>query len=187
MIRLASVFFFTAFVTLSAIAQNCNLPAGTLGLGNYCSHRTDVVLALASTSPELQPRAAVRSEETPSTTQVAPVVLPNTSQQPTEAVTLTPPTTPLTAPTSPALSWNVTSADHTLSVALTRWANNAGWQLAWQAQRDLPAFRVSYRGSFEEAVESLMRDSQNSDYPLHACLYDNKVVRVLHVTQTCAR
>lgn len=88
---------------------------------------------------------------------------------------------------SPELSWNITGSDQTVSMALARWAASAGWQLAWQAPRDLPAFQVSYLGDFESAVESLMRDSQNSEYPLHACLYDNKVVRVLHITQTCSR
>lgn len=90
-------------------------------------------------------------------------------------------------PAAPELSWSITSEDQTVSVALSRWATSSGWQLAWQAPRDLPAFRVSYAGDFEYAVESLMRDSHNSEYPLHACLYDNRVVRVLHITQSCAR
>jgi hypothetical protein len=84
-----------------------------------------------------------------------------------------------------AREWRIVSDDTTISLTLVRWSSLAGYQTVWQAQKDLPAYEAIYKGSFEEAVEALMRDSRHSGYPLRACLYDNRVVRVLHTTQSC--
>lgn len=84
-----------------------------------------------------------------------------------------------------AREWRIVSDDTTISTTLVRWSSLAGYQTVWQAQKDLPAYEAIYKGSFEDAVEALMRDSRHSGYPLRACLYDNRVVRVLHTTQSC--
>lgn len=81
--------------------------------------------------------------------------------------------------------WNVVVRDITLSSTLTRWGQPGGYQVLWAATKDLPAMNATYKGSFEEALENLMVDTKHSGYPLHACLYNNKVVRVLHATQSC--
>ncbi len=103
------------------------------------------------------------------------------------------PTVNLTSPTQVQLSsvmtpeWRITQNDATISNAVNRWATPSGYQIVWQAEKDLPSYIASYQGSFESALESLMTDTKHSGYPLHACLYDNKVVRVLHVTQSCGQ
>ncbi len=130
------------------------------------------------------PAAAVAP--TAATARVAPGTPPATPTVPT--VPAAPAAAaPAAAPSPPSPIWAVAAADEMLSTALARWSRSAGWQLAWHAPRDLPAFRVSYEGSFEFALEHLMRDTQHGAYPLHACIYDNKVVRVLHISQSCAR
>lgn len=85
------------------------------------------------------------------------------------------------------LDWRITPTDNTISAALTRWGSQAGYQVVWQAEKDLPAFGAVYSGGFEAVIESLMNDTVHSGYPLHACLYDNKVVRILHITQSCGK
>lgn len=85
----------------------------------------------------------------------------------------------------PALVWSVVPADGTISATLNRWASQAGYKIFWQAQKDLPSVGTTYRGTFEGALEALMVDTKHSSYALHACLYDNKVVRVLHAVQSC--
>lgn len=82
-------------------------------------------------------------------------------------------------------TWNVLARDITLSTTLTRWGQPGNYQVLWAASKDLPAMNATYRGTFEEALESLMEDTKHSGYPLHSCLYNNKVVRVLHATQSC--
>jgi len=85
-----------------------------------------------------------------------------------------------------AREWRVEGADGSLSRALRRWSRDAGYPLLWEAEKDLPAVGATYHGSFIAALEQLMRDTQNSAYPLHACAYDN-LVRVIHATQACTR
>ena len=82
-------------------------------------------------------------------------------------------------------TWNVLARDITLSATLTRWGQPGNYQVLWAATKDLPAMNATYQGGFEVALESLMEDTKHSGYPLHACLYNNKVVRVLHATQSC--
>lgn len=97
-------------------------------------------------------------------------------------VASTPPAIP-----APAPQWRLVPADDTLSAALTRWGSVAGYQVVWQAPKDLPVYAATYTGSFETAVEQVMRDTTLGAYPLHACLYDNGVLRVLHSTQSCGK
>lgn len=94
---------------------------------------------------------------------------------------------PAAAP-APAPVWEIRLADNNLSRALTRWAAAAPDKLPilWEASSDLPAVAARYSGDFLSAIEQVMRDTGNSQYPLHACAYDN-VVRVLHVSQPCVR
>ncbi len=77
-------------------------------------------------------------------------------------------------------------ADGSLSKALMRWSRVGGIPLLWEATKDLPAVNAKYQGEYVEVLEQIMRDSSRSQYPLHACVYDN-IVRVLHVSQSCLR
>lgn len=78
--------------------------------------------------------------------------------------------------------------DESLSLALRRWAWDTNYQLVWDAGKDFPARSTRYDAkTYVEAVEQVMADTESSGYPLHACLYANRVVRVLHISQSCKR
>lgn len=84
--------------------------------------------------------------------------------------------------------FEILEKDETLSLALRRWAVMAGYQLVWDTTKDFPARHTNYGDvGFESAIEEVMRDTGRSSYPMHACLYKNKVLRVLHVSQSCER
>ena len=83
-------------------------------------------------------------------------------------------------------SWEIQLADGSLSKALMRWSRVGGLPLLCEATKDLPAVNAKYQGEYIDVLEQVMRDSARSQYPLHACAYDN-VVRVLHVSQSCLR
>lgn len=87
----------------------------------------------------------------------------------------------LTRSSSSIQEWNVRKDDKTIRAVLERWAAAAGWNIAWEVPRKVPvAFDATFFGSFEVAVDKLMRSLRGSDYPLVNCQYeDNKVVRIL--------
>lgn len=86
------------------------------------------------------------------------------------------------------LHFEISLEDETLYLALRRWATESGYQIVWDAGKDFAARRTIYPAKhIEEAIEQVMADSEGSAYPLHACTYTNKVIRVLHVSQTCQR
>lgn len=74
-------------------------------------------------------------------------------------------------------SWEVTTSDGTLFDALTRWADQAGWQVVWEASDDLviPA-NASFHGEFRDAVRALFRSFTTSLDPRF--YLRNNVVRV---------
>lgn len=92
-----------------------------------------------------------------------------------------------TAPSVAASSeWRIELADGSLSRVMRRWSRDAKFPVLWEAPKDLPVVAATYRGSFLDALRSVMADTQNTEYPMHACAHDN-VVRILHVSQSCTR
>lgn len=82
----------------------------------------------------------------------------------------------------------INSDDETLFLALRRWSTNAGYQLVWEAGKDFPARATTYKTSdLISAIELVMNDTANSNFPLHACVYDNKVIRILQISQGCGK
>jgi len=114
-----------------------------------------------------------------------------------QSVTQSPATNPKQKPTiSPSQQpmsqkdglFVITNEDETVFLALRRWAEDVGYQLVWDAGKDFPAKRTAYSANnIEDAIDLVMRDTARSSYPLHACAYNNKVIRVLHVSQSCER
>lgn len=92
-------------------------------------------------------------------------------------------------PTTPRTSaFVIRNDDETLSLALRRWIGSAGYQLVWEAGKDFAARETTYNAlDLISAIEAVMNDTTRSNYPLHACVYDNKVIRVLQVSQGCGR
>lgn len=84
--------------------------------------------------------------------------------------------------------FTVKTEDETLYLALRRWISGTQYQLIWSAGKDFPAQNTVYQAAtLEDAVEAVMSDTQRSSFPLHACLYENNVIRVLHVSKSCER
>ncbi len=77
------------------------------------------------------------------------------------------------------------SSDLSFKQTLSRWSKMAGWQVAWEAEKDFPGRLIAdISNDFEEAVQESVKAYKNTDYPLKACAYDNKVVRVVRYLGT---
>lgn len=81
--------------------------------------------------------------------------------------------------------WLIEIADTTLSNTVSRWCRQQNWQLIWEADRDFPILATVYlKGSFESALDKVMRSLADTDYPLQAIMNPNtKVVRIVRHMQ----
>ena len=92
------------------------------------------------------------------------------------------------SPAPDTISFEILATDETLFLALRRWTTTQGVQLIWDAGKDFPARNTAYPAKdLHEAIEMVMVDTERSNYPLHACSYANRVIRILHVSQACQR
>ena len=65
--------------------------------------------------------------------------------------------------------WSIEQSEKRLSSALERWAQLAGWQLVWEAERDFAIeSNLHLEGEFLKAVGTVMQSLSNTDYPLQA-------------------
>ncbi len=84
--------------------------------------------------------------------------------------------------------FEITQDDETLSIAFKRWSAQEGYQLIWDTDKDFTAVQAVYPlSTIEDAVLHVMKDIENSDYPLHACIYHNKVLRIIPMKKVCDR
>jgi hypothetical protein len=90
-------------------------------------------------------------------------------------------------PVAPEKAWDIRLADKTIFGAMKRWSKTAGWQLMWDTEgNDFPVIaEATYKGEFDVAVGGVMTSLQSSQFPLRACLYDNRAVRVIHKSKRC--
>ncbi|QBC30226.1 toxin co-regulated pilus biosynthesis Q family protein [Pandoraea sp. XY-2] len=75
--------------------------------------------------------------------------------------------------------------DGRVSVALQRYLEAHGWQLAWEIDRDFPIeYPATFTGDFLGIVEQIVVSLQNTDAPIRVKVYEaNRVLRVVHATQ----
>lgn len=79
------------------------------------------------------------------------------------------------------LTWSLKPSDRTLRSTLSRWCKTANWQLVWNVRADYPiATSWVISGSFETAVNEVLKSSQGTDIPLLATMHDSN--RVLEIT-----
>jgi hypothetical protein len=65
--------------------------------------------------------------------------------------------------------WSIEQSEKRLSSALERWAQQAGWQLVWEADRDFVIeSNLHLEGEFLKAVGTVMQSLSKTDYPLQA-------------------
>ncbi|KAA0178810.1 hypothetical protein FX016_23035 [Cupriavidus gilardii] len=118
------------------------------------------------------------------------VNVPASATEPTvDAVDLVALRTSAAAPlqsTPPQQRWEITRDDPSLAVGLRRWAEQAGYErFVWSPKKELPRTPLTVSGTFVEAMEQIMRDSEAAAYPVRTCIYLNKTVRVVYATQPC--
>lgn len=102
---------------------------------------------------------------------------------------------PISAVASPAniKTWRILSEDIRLSSTLDRWTKEAGYNLVWDAQKQvLLSAKDSFSGTLEEALQRVLSSPaiRKSDYPLEACFYPNQppVIRITRLgeqTEEC--
>lgn len=79
--------------------------------------------------------------------------------------------------------WILDPKFKTLRNALSQWCKKAGWQLVWNVKADYPITTVwNLSGTFEGAVNEVLKASQNTDTPLQAIMHDsNRVLEIYTV------
>ena len=73
--------------------------------------------------------------------------------------------------------WSMAPKDKTLRGAFTKWCNIKSWQLVWNVKADYPidtAWAIS--GSFESAVNEVLKATQHTEMPLMAVMHDSNHV-----------
>lgn len=65
--------------------------------------------------------------------------------------------------------WSLQPEDKRLSLALNRWAQQAGWQIVWEAERDFVIeSSLHLSGDFLRSIATVMQSLATTDYPLQA-------------------
>ena len=90
-----------------------------------------------------------------------------------------PPASPL-----PMLStWEIRLSDVTISRALKRWGEQAGYQVVWSAPKDFPvAATASFTTDFQTAVRGVVESLAQTDSPVMAVYYMNNVLQIVRYT-----
>ena len=81
--------------------------------------------------------------------------------------------------------WSLDPKDKTLRSALSKWCANAKWQLVWNVKADYPITNLWHiNGTFEHAVNEVLKASQNAQMPLLATMHDSNRVLEIHSLTT---
>jgi len=131
--------------------------------------------------------AAPTSPQPPAATPIAPAPTAATNRS-VAAVVLDPQAAP-SKPIDPAQqvkTYQLKTTDITVRLALDRWLRDAKMQLSYEASEEFPAsVEGDYSGTISEVLFKLMTSVKQSQYPLRACEYDNRVVLVVHRDEVC--
>lgn len=82
------------------------------------------------------------------------------------------------------------SAGESIRDALSRWTQDAGWELVWAANHDRDIVLdvdVSFAPgtSMQEAIRATFKALSRRPLALKACEYQNKTIRVVHLGDRC--
>lgn len=123
----------------------------------------------------LQPASlAALAVPAPTAVAAAPLVPAPSAAAPVPAAAPSP--VPLAPFATEPQRWEVRTTDVTLAKTLSRWAQEAGYRLKWDAARQfIIGAPNSFVGGFEDAVAQALDTPgvRSSDYPLEACVYAN--------------
>lgn len=163
------------------------------------SRSSDLKIAFASHKPLMSGRAAAVSPPPPLASALD--TASSNDAPPEGGLTSALPTLPLSAVSpSPAIAASeplaqvevrellellMSPGDGRVSVALQRYLEAHGWQLAWEIDRDFPIeYPATFTGDFLGIVEQVVVSLQNTDAPIRVKVYEaNRVLRVVHATQ----
>lgn len=163
------------------------------------SRSSDLQIAFASHKPLMSGRAAAVSPPPPLASALD--TASSNDALPEGGLTSALPTLPLSSVSpSPAIAASeplaqvevrellellMSPGDGRVSVALQRYLEAHGWQLAWEIDRDFPIeYPATFTGDFLGIVEQIVVSLQNTDAPIRVKVYEaNRVLRVVHATQ----
>jgi hypothetical protein len=81
--------------------------------------------------------------------------------------------------------WEINPQDKTLRVVLTKWCKKSNWQLIWNVKADYPITTAwGIPGTFESAVNEVLKASQSTDTPLQAVMHDSNRVLEIYTAAT---
>lgn len=89
------------------------------------------------------------------------------------------------APAAPVPTFTLQLQDRTIPAALTRWSEEAGYKLLWEAKEDPASYEETYRKPFPDAVDDVIRDLRLAGRDVRMCEYKNKVVRIIPRSANC--
>jgi hypothetical protein len=91
----------------------------------------------------------------------------------------------------PLQTYAVSLADQNFRKVLKRWTNASGWMFEpehWGVHRDIPVSgNDAVMTDFKTAVRRLLKSTLLTELPVQPCFYSNKVLRVIPVSELCAR
>jgi hypothetical protein len=78
-------------------------------------------------------------------------------------------------------SWSLEPKDKSLRNALAKWCRAANWQLVWHVKADFPITNLWHiSGTFEHAINEVLKASQHTETPLLATMHDSNKVLEIH-------
>jgi hypothetical protein len=85
----------------------------------------------------------------------------------------------------PSVTLSLLPGSARMSSALSEFARDNGWELAWEIDRDFPIdYAATFEGPFLDVIASVVESLRATDTPLRAKVYRaNKVVRIIHATR----
>ena len=94
-------------------------------------------------------------------------------------------TKPAPASQEPSLVFELRKSDKTHAAALTRWAEEAKFNLLWEARSTNITFEERYAMPLAEAVHKVVRSLRMAGEDMLMCEYSNRVIRVVPTAATC--
>lgn len=153
-------------------------PAGKPGASRLASRPSAPGASRASAATPADARPATQADRTPDTELPLPGARGGAADRHPVAGALPAGAGPLPPP---ARTWRIELSDRTVRGALTRWTQEAGWRLIWEAPVDFAVDApATLTGTFDEALQSVIGALSATDAPVQAILYrGNKVLRIV--------
>nr|WP_280971475.1 TcpQ domain-containing protein [Cupriavidus gilardii]WDE72712.1 hypothetical protein [Cupriavidus gilardii] len=177
---------FAAALCLATLCGAASASAATDSVDLVAKRRTTAAEAMTALEADASTPAPQRNPGVAGIA-IVPANDPATARSAASEPTIPSPPAPSISITKAPSLWEIRSDDTSLATVLDRWAREAGYRFRWTAPREQPAFPLAIRGSFEDALKQIMSDTRSTQYPLRACIYLNRTVRVIHASQSCTR